>query len=61
MKSLNFLINVMACIGIFLLIGAVGTCDYMVEIGEYYPLSETIKLLFIAFLFEIPIIVREVL
>lgn len=54
------IINVLACVGLFLFMGAIGTSDYMVEVGEYYPLSETIKLLIIAFILEIPIIVREV-
>ena len=57
LNVLDKVINLLAVVGIFILIGAVGTCDYMVEIGEYYPLIETVKLIGLSFLFEILFIV----
>lgn len=61
LKILNTLVTMLAVVGVFIAIGAVGTCDYMVETGQYYPLSQTIKTLLFGCSLTIPAIVREVL
>ena len=42
-KILNWLFGIMAFIGVFLIIGAVGASDYAVEIGIYEPLTAHLK------------------
>ena len=60
-KILKYIVDALAGAGFFVMWFAVGTCDYMVEIGEYYPLSETVKLLGLAFLLEVPIIISHII
>lgn len=42
-KILNWLFGIMAFIGVFLIIGAVGASDYAVEIGIYEPFTAHLK------------------
>lgn len=60
MKTVNRIISLLAGIGVFLFIGSVGTVDYNVEMGLYYPISSTIRLWIIAILCCLPAIIREV-
>lgn len=59
-KIFNFVITSLAVIGILTIIGSVGTADYMVEIGQDYPMSETMKTMLIGVLMVLPAVVREV-
>ncbi len=59
-KIFNGLITALAVVGILTIIGGVGTSDYMVEIGQDYPSSETMKTLLMGALMVLPAIVREV-
>ena len=45
------LANIMFIIGFFILMGAVGKADQMMEIGELYPISKIIKTSLIDLLF----------
>lgn len=45
---------VMAFIGFFVLLGAVGTCDYMAETYQDYPLRYTVYQLLIGFALMLP-------
>lgn len=40
LKVINFIASALILAGFIMMIGAVGTCDYMDEIGEYYPVSK---------------------
>lgn len=42
LKILNAVLTVLTVIGIFVIIGAVGSCDYAVEMGMDLPLSKTL-------------------
>jgi hypothetical protein len=42
-KILNWVFGIMAFIGVFLIIGAVGASDYAVEMGIYEPLTVHLK------------------
>lgn len=42
-KILNWIFGIMAFIGVFLIIGAVGASDYAVEMGIYEPLTAHLK------------------
>ena len=59
-KIFNGFITILAIIGFFVIIGGVGTMDYMATIGEHYPLIETLKTMMVGFLFVLPAVVREV-
>ena len=43
-KILNWIFGIMAFIGVFLMIGAVGASDYAVEMGIYEPLTAHLKI-----------------
>lgn len=43
LKILNALITTLTVIGIFVIIGAVGSCDYAVETGVDLPLTTTVN------------------
>ena len=57
----NYCITALAVLGIFVILGGVGTMDYMVEIGKNYPLSNTIRTIAIGVLMLLPAVVREVI
>ena len=42
-KILNWIFGIMAFIGVFLIIGAVGASDYAVEMGIYETLTAHLK------------------
>lgn len=44
----------LAVIGFFVVWGAVGTCDYMVETYQYYPLRYTVYQLLIGIALMLP-------
>ena len=58
-KIINLCVTVSTFCGIFAIIGAVGTMDYMSEIGQYYPLTETFKSVAIGIVLIAPSIVRR--
>ena len=60
-KIINFCITASVFCGIFAIIGAVGTMDYMSEIGQYYPLTETFKSVAIGVALFVPAIVRRII
>ena len=60
-RFINVIVTVSAIVGIVIFIGAVGNMDYMVTIGQDYPLVDTVKMLFAGFVCVIPAIIREVL
>ena len=43
MKIARIIAGFILIFGVVLIVGAVGTSDYMDEIGQYYPLTETMK------------------
>lgn len=60
LKIFNLFVTALAVLGFFVFIGAVGTMDYMVEIGQDYPLIETVKTICLGCLLILPAVVREV-
>ena len=57
---INWLVTLLAIIGMFIIIGAVGTMDYMVTIGKEYPMCETVKTSMVGIIMIAPAIIREV-
>lgn len=53
-KVVRNVVGIMAGVGFFLMIGAVGTSDYMDEIGVYYPLTEMLPQLLIGVTLMLP-------
>lgn len=53
-KILNWIFGIMAFIGVFLIIGAVGASDYAVEMGIYEPLTAHLKEYIIGAILIIP-------
>ena len=53
-KILNWIFGIMAFIGVFLIIGAVGASDYEVEMGIYEPLTAHLKEYIIGAILMIP-------
>ena len=53
-KILNWIFGIMAFIGVFLIIGAVGASDYAVEMGIYEPLTAHMKEYIIGVILIIP-------
>ncbi len=43
LKIIETLLGILAFIGFILMLGAIGTSDYMVEIGEYQPFEDLIR------------------
>ena len=54
MKTARIITGFIMVFGIVLILGAVGTSDYMTEIGQYYPLSETLKTVGVGVLLMLP-------
>lgn len=54
MKTARIITGFIMAFGIVLILGAVGTSDYMTEIGQYYPLSETLKMVGVGVLLMLP-------
>jgi hypothetical protein len=54
MKVARVIAGFVLLFGIVLIVGAVGTSDYMDEIGQYYPLTETLKTMGLGVLLMIP-------
>ena len=59
-KLVNVLITSSAILGVIIMILAVNKVDYMIEIGENYPLTESIKTMCIGMSFLIPSVVRRI-
>ena len=55
---LKYLTYGLAVAGIITVVGAVGTMDYMLSIGEDYPIMETIKTIVFGVIMIIPSYVR---
>ena len=60
LKIFNAFVTMLAVIGFFVFIGAVGNMDYMVEIGQDYPLIDTLRTIILGVLLILPAVVREV-
>lgn len=54
MKVARVIAGFVLLFGIVLIVGAVGTSDYMDEIGQYYPLTETLKTMGVGILLMLP-------
>lgn len=54
------IISILAGLGFIILMGAVGTSDYMTEAGIYYPFMNTVRLMVVGILLMVPAIIREV-
>ncbi len=61
LKIFNRIISILALVGIFVIIGAVGNVDYMVAIGKDYPLWKTCVTTLIGVIMLIPAVIREVM
>ena len=59
-KLVNVLITSSAILGVVIMILAVNKVDYMIEIGENYPLIESIKTMCIGMSLLIPSVVRRI-
>lgn len=60
-KIIHYLISVLAVVGIIVVLGAVGSSDYAVEIGTDLPLWSTVKMLLLGVSFMTPAFLREVM
>lgn len=60
LKIFNIVLTVLAVVGFFIIMGAVGTMDFMVEQKIYYPMSNTIKTAVVGTIMMLPAIIREV-
>ena len=54
MKLARIISGFILLFGVVLIVGAVGTSDYMDEIGQYWPLVETLKTMGLGVLLMIP-------
>jgi len=54
MKIARVIAGFVLLFGVVLIVGAVGTSDYMDEIGQYYPLVETMKTIGIGLILMVP-------
>lgn len=54
MKVARVIAGFVLLFGIVLIVGAVGTSDYMAEIGQYYPLTETLKTMGVGLILMVP-------
>ena len=54
MKVARVIAGFVLLFGIVLIVGAVGTSDYMAEIGQYYPLVETLKTMGVGLILMVP-------
>lgn len=53
-KVIRNIAGIMAVIGFFLMLGAVGTSDYMDEIGVYYPIYKILPQMLIGVTLMLP-------
>lgn len=60
LKIFNIVLTVLAVVGFFIIMGAVGTMDFMVEQKVDYPMVNTIKTVVIGMIMMLPAIIREV-
>ena len=60
-KILNLFITLLAVVGVFVVIGAVGTMDYMVDIGRHYSLFNTARTMIVGIVMCLPAIIRQVI
>lgn len=60
LKIFNIVLTVLAVVGFFIIMGAVGTMDFMVEQKVNYPMVNTIKTVAIGMIMMVPAIIREV-
>lgn len=60
-KILDGVITILAVVGFFVFMGAVGTMDFMVEQKIDYPMIDTVKTAIPGLLLMVPSIVREVI
>ena len=54
MKTAKIIAAIVMLLGVVVIIGTVGTSDYMSEIGRYYPLSEMLKSAGVGLLMMVP-------
>ena len=54
MKVARVIAGFVLLFGIVLIVGAVGTSEYMDEIGQYYPLTETLKTMGVGLILMVP-------
>lgn len=57
-KILNWIFGIMAFIGFFLIIGAVGASDLADELGIYEPVNAHMKHIFMGFILMVPCFIR---
>lgn len=60
-KLLNLFITALAVVGVVVFVGAVGTMDYMVEVGKHYSLFNTLRTMFVGGVLCLPAVVRQVM
>lgn len=60
-KIFNWVVSILAVAGFFILLGGVGTMDFMVESKINYPMLDTIKTVVPGLLMMLPAIIREVI
>ena len=60
-KIFDGMITIIAVIGFFILVGGVGTMDFMVEQKIDYPMIDTMKTVILGLLMMLPAIIREVI
>jgi uncharacterized membrane protein YdbT with pleckstrin-like domain len=54
LKAVEIITGIMAFVGFFLLVGAVGTSDYMDEIGQYCSFAQLVPQMVIGILMMFP-------
>jgi uncharacterized membrane protein len=59
LKIAENIMGIIAFFGFFLLVGAVGTRDYMDEIGQYYETTYLVPQMVIGILMMLPLVVIE--
>lgn len=57
-KILNVVVTLLAWLGVFVIIGAVGKVDYVAELGLDYPIYKTLLTVFVGFVMCVPAIIR---
>lgn len=60
-KIIHYLISMLAVVGIVVVLGAVGSSDYAVEVVTDLPLWSTVKMLLLGVSFMTPAFLREVM
>lgn len=60
-KIFNWVVTILAVAGFFILVGGIGTMDFMVEQKVVYPMVNTIKTVIPGLLMMLPAIIREVI